>query len=137
MAYPIRRGYFSEMLFPTWMEQRCDVCIVGAGIAGLAAAIAIRRTHPNLVVVIVDKDASIHHKHQGYGLTIQPGRKALVELGIWADVASVHTPSLGHVFVQPDGTHIGCDVRPDARPSVPSADRCTARNVHIPRHRVG
>jgi len=39
-------------------EKRCDVLVVGAGIIGLSSAYHIKRAHPELSVLIIDRGSA-------------------------------------------------------------------------------
>ncbi|TIB67279.1 hypothetical protein E3P77_01700 [Wallemia ichthyophaga] len=58
-------------------QDECDVCIVGAGPAGLSAAIKLKQLNENLRVVILEKGAEVG-SHILSGAVIEP--KALDEL---------------------------------------------------------
>lgn len=70
-----------------------DVLVVGAGPAGLATALALRRQGA-LSVAVVDRAAS---EHVRVGETLAPGARVLLEtLGLWADFqAQEHLPAYG------------------------------------------
>jgi salicylate hydroxylase len=56
------------------------VAIIGGGIGGLALAVALRHRH--ISCRVYEKDHSFEQRRQGYGLTLQQARRALLALGI-------------------------------------------------------
>lgn len=82
---------------------RTDVLVVGAGPSGCAAAIAVKRSRPDLKVVLVDKSVFPRDKVCGDG--IGPGVvSVLEELGI-TDVVEGETPISLCEVTGPKGTH--------------------------------
>ncbi|MBW1297050.1 NAD(P)/FAD-dependent oxidoreductase [Aquimarina litoralis] len=64
-----------------------DVCIIGAGVAGCATAIALKNKAPHLSVAIIERTCDIRYKNissQRIGETIPPQTsQQLQQLGIW------------------------------------------------------
>jgi L-2-hydroxyglutarate oxidase LhgO len=62
------------------MVDRVDVAVIGAGIVGLATALALRKANPDLSVVVIDKEAQVGRHQTGHnsgvvhsGVYYQPG----------------------------------------------------------------
>lgn len=62
------------------MSQRFDVCVIGAGIVGLATATAVARRNPGASIVVIDKEAKVATHQTGHnsgvlhsGLYYKPG----------------------------------------------------------------
>lgn len=61
-------------------EEKVDVCVVGAGLVGLAVGRALSESHPGISIAIVDKEASVAAHQSGHnsgvvhsGLYYKPG----------------------------------------------------------------
>ena len=57
------------------------VAIIGGGIGGIALAVAC--LHRSIPFTLYERDSSFDSRSQGYGLTLQQGRKAIEGLGIF------------------------------------------------------
>ena len=62
----------SEMELPERESMEFDVVIVGAGPAGLAAAIRLKQVNPELTVVVLEKGAEVG-AHILSGAVVDPG----------------------------------------------------------------
>lgn len=71
------------------------VVIIGAGVGGCAAALALQRAGVN--VAVYEKDAGPDVRRQGYGMTLQTS-PALRELGVLEDVVAGNTTSSGGLW---------------------------------------
>ncbi len=72
--------------------RRCDVAILGAGPAGLATAIALKRHDPDCSVAVLSRPTPTRAR---VGETLPPGaRSILARLGLWEDFAAAgHRPT--------------------------------------------
>lgn len=107
------------------------VAIAGGGIGGAAAALALQQR--GIPVMLYERDDNFQQRAQGYGLTMQQGATALMQLGIPNEGVFSHT----HRSFLPDGTLLGEYGRAvhattrDRRGNGKGADQ--RRNAHIPR----
>ncbi len=62
-------------------ENYPHVAIIGGGIGGMALAVACM--HRRIPFTLYERDSSFESRSQGYGLTLQQGRKAIEGLGIF------------------------------------------------------
>ncbi len=70
-----------------------DVVIAGGGQVGLALALALRRSAPDLAVTLIDAAPAEGRDREGRASTIAAGgRKALEVLGVWNEVADAAQP---------------------------------------------
>ena len=81
---------------------RPSVAIVGGGIAGLALALALHRR--GISSTVFERDTSFDERRQGYGLTLQQGSKAIVDLGLGKDVVKVAAQSSSHFIFDSGGS---------------------------------
>jgi 2-polyprenyl-6-methoxyphenol hydroxylase-like FAD-dependent oxidoreductase len=65
---------------PLSTTKNLHVAIIGGGIGGMALATAL--LHRGISCRVFEKDACFHQRSQGYGLTLQQARRALLALGI-------------------------------------------------------
>jgi len=77
------------------------VAIAGGGIGGAAAALALQQR--GIPVRLYERDANFAQRAQGYGLTMQQGATALMQLGLPNEGVFSHT----HRSFLPDGTLLG------------------------------
>lgn len=90
-------------------QQAGRVLIVGAGIAGMSAAIALRRTGTAVDLIDIEPDPRV----AGAGLTITgPTLRALKQLGVYDAVAAQGYVGEGIRVCGVDGTHIRDIVTP-------------------------
>jgi 2-polyprenyl-6-methoxyphenol hydroxylase-like FAD-dependent oxidoreductase len=75
--------------------------IVGGGIAGLATAVALQAR--GFRCIVFERDASFNDRHQGYGLTMQQGGRALLRLGLADQVAKQACTSSRHCIFDSQG----------------------------------
>ena len=80
------------------------VVIIGAGVGGCAAALALQRA--GVQVAVFEKDAGPDVRRQGYGMTLQTS-PALRELGVLDAVVAGNTTSSAHFMFAPDGSVTG------------------------------
>ena len=113
------------------------IVIIGAGVGGCAAALALQRAGRH--VKVFEKDAGPDVRRQGYGMTLQTS-PALRELGVLDDIVACNTVSMSHFMFAPDGAVVGyfgdpikpmADATPD--PSLPRRPGGVPFNVRIPR----
>ena len=91
-----------------------SVVVVGAGIAGLAVAVALQKR--GVSVRVYERDVAFAGRRQGYGLTLQPST-SLAELGVLDDIRRLDTASVEHWTFDSSGTirgYYGNAWRPDA-----------------------
>ena len=79
------------------------VAIIGGGIGGMALAVAC--LHRRIPFTLYERDSSFNSRSQGYGLTLQQGRKAIEGLGIFPLKEALI--STRHVVHTPEGKVIG------------------------------
>ena len=103
------------------------VAIVGGGLAGCAAALALRQR--GVACAIYEGDSSQNERPQGYALTLQQGSRALRSLGV---VVRGTTPN-GHASFDSHGNKLGAYA-----PTQTGNGRSQMRsaNVVCPRRRV-
>jgi 2-octaprenyl-6-methoxyphenol hydroxylase len=71
----------------------CDVLVAGGGQVGLALALALARSAPDLAVTLVDAAPAASAARSGRASTITAGgRRMLDRLGVWQDVADAAQP---------------------------------------------
>jgi (S)-2-hydroxyglutarate dehydrogenase len=46
--------------------MRSDLTVIGAGIVGLASALALKEAHPKLAIIVLEKEAGIAHHQTGH-----------------------------------------------------------------------
>jgi hypothetical protein len=70
----------SPPLSSRFMTERFDVCVIGAGIVGLATATAVARRNPGASIVVIDKEPKVATHQTGHnsgvlhsGLYYKPG----------------------------------------------------------------
>ena len=69
--------------------ETSDVLIAGGGQVGLALALALKQSAPNLAVTVVDAAATGVRPREGRASTIVAGgRKMLEQLGVWENIAN-------------------------------------------------
>ena len=68
---------------PEREAMECDVVVVGAGPAGLAAAIRLKQINPDLAVVVLEKGAEVG-AHILSGAVIDPSRARPAAAGMAA-----------------------------------------------------
>jgi 2-polyprenyl-6-methoxyphenol hydroxylase-like FAD-dependent oxidoreductase len=107
--------------------------IAGGGIGGFALALALQKK--GIRSVVFEKDISIDARHQGYGLTLQQGGRALKALGIIDTLRSESQSSSSHFIFNNQGRVViwwGAPV--SVQQSGASAQEWGAqRNAHISR----
>lgn len=77
------------------------VGVLGGGIAGLALALALHGK--GIRCTVFERDGKFNERHQGYGLTLQQGGRAMKALGVAEQVAAVGTWSSGHFIFNSTG----------------------------------
>ena len=77
------------------------VGVLGGGIAGLALALALHGK--GIRCTVFERDQRFNERHQGYGLTLQQGGRAMKVLGVAEQVAAVGTWSAGHFIFNSTG----------------------------------
>jgi 2-polyprenyl-6-methoxyphenol hydroxylase-like FAD-dependent oxidoreductase len=77
------------------------VGIVGGGIAGLATAVALQAR--GIECIVFERDSTFDDRHQGYGLTMQQGGRALLRLGLADQVAERACTSSRHCIFDSSG----------------------------------
>ena len=116
-----------------------DVAIVGGGLAGLAAAIALQKE--GLSCKVYEKDRCFSDRMQGYGLTLTNNPKGgLAKLGLLEECIEKDCPSNCHWVFDPMGAIIGYFGRLFCG-SKPNAGRCkesvySRGNLRIPRQEL-
>ena len=82
------------------------VGIAGGGLGGVALALALQQR--GIACVVFERDGSFDERHQGYGLTMQQGSKALAQLQLPStDLDGVTTHSTSHYVFDPSGGILG------------------------------
>ncbi|KAG7371839.1 FAD-binding monooxygenase [Nitzschia inconspicua] len=89
-------------------QESAEIVIVGAGLAGLSAAIALTRAGFRNVS-LWERDSSLESQKEGYGLTLTYNPKGpLAALGVLEMVAQADCPSRSHyLFRAKDGLPLG------------------------------
>ena len=82
-------------------KQQVLIAIVGGGIGGLALARALCQR--GITCRVFERDACLDSRHQGYGLTMQQGTRAIKELEIGDAVAAASTWSSRHFIFDETG----------------------------------
>ena len=115
-------------------EHYPHVAIIGAGIAGVALAVAC--LHRGIPFTLFERDDSFDARSQGYGLTLQQASKAMSGLGILnLDKGVVSTK---HVVHNPEGKVVGeWGMRKwmENNPNV-TARKNNIHNIHIARQEL-
>eukprot|EP00961_Rhodomonas_salina_P114026 1533872-Rhodomonas_salina.1 len=122
---------------PAELHQRADVLIVGAGIAGLALALALQQG--GVPCVVFERDAAFASRKQGYALTIQQGCKALHSLGVLEEVAAEDVPCGAHYSFHSNGTLLsvfGPQLRDERWEKGRESGGKLRRNLHLPRQKL-
>jgi 2-octaprenyl-6-methoxyphenol hydroxylase len=74
-------------------EQQSDVLVAGGGQVGLALALALARSAPDMAVTLVDAEPAGAGSRAGRASTITAGgRKMLEQLGVWPEVVGEAQP---------------------------------------------
>jgi hypothetical protein len=88
------------------MTSTIDVCIIGSGVAGLSAALALQ--HCGLKVRVYETDQDFIDRKQGYGMTLTYSTNGpLHKLGVLADCIANNCPSCCHYVFSPEGLVLG------------------------------
>lgn len=83
-----------------------SVAIVGGGIAGLAAALALQQK--GFLVSVYERDALFEDRRQGYGLTLTNNPKGpLADLNLLDECVARDCPSNAHWIFAPEGNILG------------------------------
>ena len=77
------------------------VGVLGGGIAGFALALALYKK--GIRCTVFERDQRFDERHQGYGLTLQQGGRAMRVLGVAEQVAKAGTWSTGHFIFNNHG----------------------------------
>lgn len=85
----------------SYCKRNIRIAIVGGGIGGLALSLALRRA--GISCVVYEADPAFASRHQGYGLTLQQGARAIRALGIGEAVAAASTWSSRHFIFNERG----------------------------------
>lgn len=91
-------------------EDLIDVSIIGGGIGGLAAALALQLANPHLKVKVYERDQHMSDRRQGYGLTLTNNKSGpLAKLGLLEDCINCNStcPSNSHYTFDSAGNVIG------------------------------
>jgi 2-polyprenyl-6-methoxyphenol hydroxylase-like FAD-dependent oxidoreductase len=91
-------------------EDYIDVSIIGGGIGGLAAALALQLVNPHLKVKVFERDNQMSDRRQGYGLTLTNNKSGpLAKLGLLEDCINCNStcPSNSHYTFDSNGNVIG------------------------------
>ena len=111
------------------------VAIMGGGIGGLAAAVALQQDGAN--VTVYERDVSFEDRKQGYGLTLTHNEQGpLAKLGILDTIKArdeEQSPSRRHWIFSSDGVILGYYGNDYAPPSV---ERTQRGNLRIPRQEL-
>ncbi|KAJ3302898.1 hypothetical protein HDV03_004470 [Kappamyces sp. JEL0829] len=109
------------------------ICIVGGGIAGLALAVSLQKH--GIYSVLFEKDVDFACRHQGYGLTLQQGGRALKQLGILDAIRAASVSSSSHFIFNQHGQCIvfwGVQEGKEEKHAVWNGNR----NLHIARQNL-
>ena len=78
------------MTAKTVLPASCDVAIVGAGPAGTAVALGLRRLDPAHSVVLID--AGVRQRPAHDEMLVQEARPCFEQLGFWEDFLDTDAP---------------------------------------------
>lgn len=88
------------------MTSIVDACIIGSGVAGLSAALALQQC--GFHVRIYEGDQDFIDRKQGYGLTLTYSTNGpLSKLGVLEDCIANNCPSCCHYVFSPEGDVLG------------------------------
>jgi salicylate hydroxylase len=96
-----KRNYMSSERVSTHVHP---IAIIGGGIGGLAAALALQRSGQR--VVVFEREAGHESRRSGYGLTLQ-SPAALKELDLLDALRALNTPSSEHWTFDAEGHVVG------------------------------
>ena len=86
--------------------EKLSIAIVGGGIGGLAAAVALQQK--GFKVTVYERDSRFGDRRQGYGLTLTNNKKGpLAELGLLQKCIEEDCPSNAHWVFNPQGDILG------------------------------
>ena len=86
--------------------QTMRIAVIGGGLAGFSVAIALlKQGFRN--VAIFERDTSISHRRQGYGLTVLQGASALRRMGVYEKVKANNAVTRSHYVFDYHGNIIG------------------------------
>jgi len=91
----------NDKMFEDRLKERLTIAVVGGGIGGLAAALALTRR--GFKVKVFEKDPSFFYRRQGYGLTLQQGSFALTALGLSDAIVAAASWSQSHFIFDSHG----------------------------------
>jgi hypothetical protein len=111
-------------------REEFSVAVIGAGVGGLAAAVALRNV--GIKCSVFERDHSLLSRREGYGLTLTNNPKGpLATLGVLEDCIKTDCPSYCHWVFKPDGAILGYYGRAFKDNSAPDIAQVT--NNHLSR----
>ena len=96
-----RRRLKGTSLLSTSAMPSFHVAIVGGGVGGLALALALHGK--GIPCTVFERDASFDQRHQGYGLTLQQGGRAMKSINVANDIALQGAWSSRHFIFNHEG----------------------------------